>query len=213
MSGNGQDNLARIASLLDALNCGAAMIDRAGVLVHVNRRLCNIMQRTCDELKGRNILDFYDNPEDRAKLAAGLEKFEASSEAEFYLPLPSGDRVPVISSSRTLAGDSPINDHRVVTLIDISKQKEAEAHLREQYEFIVQMSDTVLHQALDLKNYSKELEQRVRERTAEIRAANMDAIYMLAEAAEAKDLDTGRHVRRIQAYSRALALQIGMKDA
>jgi putative two-component system response regulator len=36
---------------------------------------------------------------------------------------------------------------------------------------------------------------------------------MLAEAAEAKDLDTGRHVRRIQAYSRALALQLGMKDS
>ena len=36
----------------------------------------------------------------------------------------------------------------------------------------------------------------------------MDAIYMLAEAAEAKDHDTGRHVRRIQAYSRALALQL-----
>lgn len=36
---------------------------------------------------------------------------------------------------------------------------------------------------------------------------------MLAEAAEAKDLDTGKHVRRIQAYSRALALQLGMKDA
>ena len=30
--------------------------------------------------------------------------------------------------------------------------------LREHYEFIVQMSDTVLHQALDLKHYSKELE-------------------------------------------------------
>jgi hypothetical protein len=99
------------------------------------------------------------------KLAQGLENFEASSEAEFYLPLPSGERVPVISSSRTLSGESPLQDHRVVTLIDISKQKDAEKQLREQYEFIVQMSDTVLHQALDLKNYSKVLEERVRERT------------------------------------------------
>src|SRR4029077_11350400 len=71
----------------------------------------------------------------------------------------------------------------------------------------------VLEQALDLKHYSKELEQRVKDRTADLHAANMDAIYMLAEAAEAKDHDTGRHVRRIQAYSRALALQLGIKDA
>src|SRR5262245_47330556 len=166
MSGNGKDMLGRIAALLDALNCGAAMIDRAGTLVHVNRRLSNLMERPCNELKGRNILDFYDDPETRAKLAEGLEKFEDSSEAEFYLPLPDGKRVPVISSSRQLSGDAPLSDHRIVTLIDISKQKDAEQQLREQYEFIVQMSDTVLHQAIDLKHYSKELEERVQQRTA-----------------------------------------------
>ncbi len=213
MNRNGQEMLAQIAGLLDALNCGAAMIDRAGTLVHINRRLCAMMQRSCGEVIGRSILSFYDDPEDRAKLAAGLEDFQASSEAEFYLPLPDGSRLPVISSSRTLPGAEGNGDHRVVTLIDISKQKDAENALRGHYEFVVQMSDTVLHQALDLKHYSKQLEDRVRERTAELHAANMDAIYMLAEAAEAKDHDTGRHVRRIQAYSRALALQLKLTDA
>ena len=66
---------------------------------------------------------------------------------------------------------------------------------------------------MDLKNYSKQLEDRVRERTAEMHAANMDAIYMLAEAAEAKDHDTGRHVRRIQAYSRTWRIQLKLTDA
>ena len=213
VNSNGKDMLERIAGLLDALNCGAAMIDRAGRLVHLNRRLCKMMQRGCEELRGRSIVDFYDDPADRAKLLELLEQFDVSNEYEFYLPLPSGQRLPVISSSRPLSSDSSESEYRVVTLIDISKQKDAERSMREHYEFIVQMSDTVLHQALDLKHYSKELEQRVKERTAELHAANMDAIYMLAEAAEAKDLDTGRHVRRIQAYARALALQLGMKDA
>lgn len=209
MSGNGTDLLARMTGLLEALNCGAALIDRAGILVHVNHRLCAMMQRNGAEVKGKSIQSFYDDPAARAKLEEGLQRFESSSESEFYLPLPDGKHLPVISSSRNLPGD----DHRVVTLIDISKQKDAEQSLREHYEFIVQMSDTVLHQALDLKNYSKQLEERVNERTAELHAANMDAIYMLAEAAEAKDQDTGRHVRRIQAYARALALQLGMPDA
>src|SRR5262252_7481937 len=110
MSGNGKDMLAQIGGLLDALNCGAAVIDRAGTLVHINRRLCTMMHRTCDQLKGRSILDLYDDPDDRAKLAKGLEAFAASSEAEFYLPLPDGNRLPVISSSRNLPGD----DYRVV---------------------------------------------------------------------------------------------------
>ena len=207
-NGNGKEMLPRVIGLLDALNCGAALINRAGTMVHTNRRLCSMMQRGCGELRGHSILEFYDDPADRATLAAGLENFEASNEAEFYLPLPGGTRLPVISSSRALPGE----EYRVVTLIDISKQKDAEHSMREHYEFIVQMSDTVLHQALDLKHYSKELEQRVKERTAELHAANMDAIYMLAEAAEAKDHDTGRHVRRIQAYSRALALQLKLPD-
>ncbi len=209
MGANGSDLLARMTSLLEALNCGAALIDRAGTMVHINHRLCIMMQRKCSDVIGKNIISFYDDEAARAKLADGLERFESSTESEFYLPLPDGSRLPVISSSRNLPGD----DYRVVTLIDISKQKEVEQSMRDQYEFIVQMSDTVLHQALDLKNYSKQLEQRVKERTAEIHAANMDAIYMLAEAAEAKDQDTGRHVRRIQAYSRALALQLGMSDS
>jgi response regulator RpfG family c-di-GMP phosphodiesterase len=208
MSGNGQQMLERVIGFLDALNCGAALIDRAGTLVHINCRLSSMMQRSCADLRGRSILEFYDDPAARERLLRGLENFELSTEAEFYLPLPNGERLPVVSSARTLPGD----EYRIVTLIDISKQKEAERMMREHYEFIVQMSDTVLHQALDLKHYSKELEQRVKERTAELHAANMDAIYMLAEAAEAKDHDTGRHVRRIQAYSRALSLQLGIKD-
>ena len=209
MSSNGNgESLKPLAKMLDALNCGAAIIDRAGTLVHLNTRLCTMMQRRCDELKGSNIIDFYDDADDRARLVSRLENSEPTAEAEFYLPLPDGKRLPVISSSRIL----PDDDHRVVTMIDISKQKDAEKTMRDHYEFIVQMSNTVLEQALDLKHYSKELEQRVRERTAELHAANMDAIYMLAEAAEAKDHDTGRHVRRIQAYSRALALQLKFPD-
>src|SRR3954463_9116118 len=102
MSGNGTDLLARMTSLLEALNCGAALIDRAGILVHVNHRLCAMMRRECSAVKGKNILSFYEDEKDRATLADGLENFEASSESEFYLPLPDGQRLPVISSSRNL---------------------------------------------------------------------------------------------------------------
>ena len=79
MNGNGPEMLTRIAGSLDALNCGAAMIDRAGTLVHINRRLCAMMQRSCADVIGRNILAFYDDPADRAKLAAGLEDFQPAA--------------------------------------------------------------------------------------------------------------------------------------
>jgi putative nucleotidyltransferase with HDIG domain len=136
-----------------------------------------------------------------------LDRFDEQHEEEFFLPLPEGARLPIISSSRPLPGDP---DHRLITLIDISKQKDAENQLREQYQTIVEMSDTVLQQALELRNYSQKLEDRVRQRTRELHEAHMEAVYMLAIASEAKDMDTGKHVRRIEHYSRLLASKLGL---
>jgi hypothetical protein len=98
-------------------------------------------------------------------------------------------------------------------MIDISRQKQAEQQSREQYQLVLEMSDTLLQQALELKRYSQSLEERVRERTNELHEAHMDAIYMLAVASEAKDTDTGAHVRRVQNTSRDLAKQIGFSTA
>ena len=89
---------------------------------------------------------------------------------------------------------------------------EARQSIREQYEIIAQLSNTVMEQALNLKDHSAILEQRVRERTADLREANLDTIYMLALAAEAKDQDTGDHLRRIQKNTSAIARQLGMSE-
>jgi putative nucleotidyltransferase with HDIG domain/PAS domain S-box-containing protein len=202
--------LQPVIHLLDALNCGALLIDRAGTIVHSNARICRMMHLACGQLIGRNIVELYDVAEDRAHVREILERFEEDREEEFFLPLPDGERLPIISSSRPLPGEPPLSDHRVVTIIDIAKQKQAESQMRDQYNIIVEMSDTVLEQALELKNYSQKLEERVRQRTRELHDAHMEAIYMLAVAAEAKDMDTGRHVRRIEHYSQALAERLGL---
>jgi HD-GYP domain-containing protein (c-di-GMP phosphodiesterase class II) len=86
----------------------------------------------------------------------------------------------------------------------------AEQSIKEQYDIIAKLSTNVMNSAMDLKDYSKTLEQRVRERTAELNEANLDAIYMLALASEAKDQDTGDHLRRIQGLTRDLAMELGM---
>ncbi len=125
-------------------------------------------------------------------------------------PLPDGEKLPVVVSSRVLGSQPPLSDLRLVTMIDITAQKEAETSLKEQYEVIANLSNTILEQAVDLKRYSQKLEERVAERTAALHDANLDAIYMLAVASEAKDQDTGRHVRRIREYARLIAVELGM---
>lgn len=98
-------------------------------------------------------------------------------------------------------------------LVLSSELRSAKESLVEQYEIVTKLSDTVLVQALDLKDYSKLLEQKVAERTAELLEANLDAVYMLAVASEAKDADTGAHVRRIQRYTQLLAAELGLAEA
>jgi PAS domain S-box-containing protein/putative nucleotidyltransferase with HDIG domain len=204
--------LKRMQTLLDALNCGALMLDREGTIVYANHRFCTMMQTACDRLIGQPVWSFYPDEDDQRHLREGIARFDEDREEEFYLPLPDGRRLNVIYSARRVPGDGPLGEHRVVTMIDVSRQKHAETAIREQYQFIAQMSDTVLQQALELKHYSEKLEERVRQRTLELHEAHMEAIYMLAVAAEAKDQDTGHHVRRIQHYTRLLAEAVGLSS-
>jgi putative two-component system response regulator len=100
----------------------------------------------------------------------------------------------------------------MVNLARERELQEAERSIKGQYDIIATLSNTVLNSAMDLKDYSKVLEQRVRERTAELADAQLDTIYMLAVASEAKDQDTGQHVRRIQSLATSLAGELGFDD-
>jgi PAS domain S-box-containing protein len=203
-------SLEHLRHLLDALNCGAILLDRAGTIAYANERLCRMMKLPCAKLIGQSIESFYESEDDRKHLRDALNHFEMDREAEFHLPQPDGGRLPIIYSSKRIPAAPPLSDHRIVTMIDIARQKQAEAATKEQYGFLAQMSDTVLEQALELKRYAEKLEERVRQRTRELHEAHMEAIYMLAVAAEAKDMDTGRHVRRIERYTRLLAERLGL---
>jgi HD-GYP domain-containing protein (c-di-GMP phosphodiesterase class II) len=198
---------------LEALNCGALVINRAGTISRANTRLCTMMHRPAFDLIGKSFLEFYSGDADAAAfIQKRRANFDEPFEDEFYLPLPDGGRLPVICSSRVLGSEPPLSDLRLVTLTDISAQKAAELSLKEQYDIIANLSNTILNQAEDLKDYSHKLEQRVAERTADLHEANLDAIYMLAVASEAKDQDTGRHVRRIREYGRLLAAELGLSQ-
>src|SRR5262245_42197222 len=131
MSNDSAHALDSIKQLMSALNCGASLIDRRGVVVSVNARLCQMMQRPAEQLVGTNVIDLYKSAEDRARVQDALGHFEQNSENEFHLPMPDGTDLPIISSARPLPGGPPLSDHRLVTMIDISKQKEAEQALKQ----------------------------------------------------------------------------------
>jgi putative two-component system response regulator len=64
----------------------------------------------------------------------------------------------------------------------------------------------------ELHNYNDVLEQRVRERTADLKEGYQETIFTMTRAAEHKDEDTGAHVQRISYYSRVLSEALGMDE-
>jgi putative nucleotidyltransferase with HDIG domain len=203
--------LQQIEHVLDALNCGAALVDRGGNLLFANARLCALMDRNRNDVIAQNVRGLYARSEDRAFLELSLAKADEARDFEFVLPRSDGTRVPVVMSARPLP--APLDHLHVVTIFEITAQNAALASLREDVRLLSQVGDNALEHAIELKGYSEALEKKVRERTEDLRLANLDAIYMLAVASEAKDADTGRHVRRIQWFAEQLARKVGLSDS
>ena len=63
-----------------------------------------------------------------------------------------------------------------------------------------------------LQTANDALEQRVRERTADLQESYSETLVTMMRAAEQKDEGTGAHVRRISYYSRLLARRLGQGE-
>jgi len=64
----------------------------------------------------------------------------------------------------------------------------------------------------ELRDFNNVLDQRVRERTADLQESYLEMIFTMTRAAEHKDEDTGAHVQRISHYSRAFARLLGQEE-
>jgi putative two-component system response regulator len=67
-----------------------------------------------------------------------------------------------------------------------------------------------LHREIATENV--QLEQRVKERTAELESAHLDTLERLAVAAEFRDDETGKHTERVAAISAILGREAGFEE-
>lgn len=68
----------------------------------------------------------------------------------------------------------------------------------------------VLHNQANIQNHV--LEEKVRQRTSELRDLQFDLLQRLLRAAEFRDNDTGSHIKRIGQYCSALAKEAGLSN-
>jgi putative two-component system response regulator len=81
-------------------------------------------------------------------------------------------------------------------------------------ELLVRLRNILLAKAYEChwRDYSRTLEDAVRQRTAELETSRRQLIQCLARAAEYRDDDTGRHVIRVGRYARTIAEQLGLDE-
>lgn len=65
---------------------------------------------------------------------------------------------------------------------------------------------------LDLQKQNELLDQRVRERTAELEEARLEVLERLGRAAEFRDDDTGQHTRRVGEFSARVASRLDLPE-
>ena len=64
----------------------------------------------------------------------------------------------------------------------------------------------------ELETYNNNLKQMVKEKVKEISESQMATIFALAKLAEARDEDTGDHLKRIQIYCRLIAEKLSLRS-
>ncbi len=125
------DWLAQMEGILEALNEGVLIVDDCNRMLFANDRIVQMCGYPAGELVGRTPAHFYSG-EDLAFLNQQIARGEALgvNRFEFYVPQPSGERVPVVVSSRVIE-DPDGRSFAVVTFTEITEQKRAEQQLKE----------------------------------------------------------------------------------
>ena len=148
-------DLHRFRLMVDRANYGAAVAAMDGTLVYVNEAMAAMHGWSVDELVGRH-LSVCHTPEQLARVGELLEVIAregAFTSKEVWHARRDGSVFPTLMNAVVIEGADGEPDLQSVTMLDISDLKRAEAEAR----------------AL-----TAELELRVRERTAELRAANKE---------------------------------------
>ena len=110
-----------------------------------------------------------------------------------------------------------INSSRVFEYLtkpwNLTDMKETLTRAFDHYNLVIEnrrLNELTQKQNSKLKFINENLDGLVRERTEELKEAIQEGIIMLATAAEAKDEDTGDHVKRIGDMTRSICLELGM---
>ncbi|MCA9056489.1 MAG: type IV pili methyl-accepting chemotaxis transducer N-terminal domain-containing protein, partial [Planctomycetaceae bacterium] len=174
------DSETRHRQLIEQMSDGLAIFERGGRITYVNDRLSTMLERSRDEIIGTP-LSVFSTGDDRQRLLAFLEHGGASpgEAAEFTWKQRSGDPIVTLTTiNRYFAEATPGiaggTEVYFAVMTDITEQRRA---------------------AEAVQNAHDELEQRVRERTAELLDANAALRLEMVERQDAEERSRQLHTQ------------------
>lgn len=204
------DRTVELDAVLNALTCGAIALAEDKRILAVNDEAARLIGRPPVEMTGTPLRELV-GPAMADRLCAAAKASTTSAVgAPLEWKLDGAARSLIVNFRPLQLREGAVT---LLTLLDVTAQHEHEQKLKSQYKEVTRLGDVLIQQALALKRHAGELEVRVRERTQELHEANTAAIYMLAVASEARDEETGAHIRRIERYSRTLAKALELPAA
>jgi len=193
-------DLAQAAALLKMIPCPALAVDDDDAIHAVNEAMCELVGRDRDQLLGRRLKEFVLGGEiQHAEREEGQTRRD-----QLHVIRCGGGSIRLVMESRSRTGrPAGGGGLAMITLTDVTALKRSEEGWHELCTHISRLSDTVIEEALRLRHQLQMAEGSGLQDSLALRDAYFDAVYMLAMASEARDEQTGAHLRRIAAYTRA----------
>jgi PAS domain S-box-containing protein len=151
-----QQSEQRLRRVLEAATVGVVVNDENGVLLYANQRLLDMLGYSVEELRAGAIRwSMIETPRgpDQERAVAQLNSTARCDPLEMTLVAKNGEQIPVYVGAAVIPNDEGRDLFGAVFLSDLRDQKKVEQ---------------------ELKRLNAELNDRVRERTAELEAANAE---------------------------------------
>ena len=144
-----RDETAKLyRTVVEASNEGICLLDESGRISFLNRRLAAMLGRSAEEVQGKQLKDFLEEPHVLAQPGA-----QSSETHECQVRTDSGRQLCTLISQHPVLNDAGEMVQRVCTAIDITERSRAEEALRERADLLNLTHDAVF--AMDIKGVIK----------------------------------------------------------
>ncbi|MFN8361918.1 MAG: PAS domain S-box protein [Candidatus Kapaibacterium sp.] len=155
-----RQNEKNLHAIIDAITIPTVVTDtETGQVVYANQQTADLFGVPLDQALGQKSMDYYPNPDDRARLMTILATEGIVSNSLVQMRRSSGELVWVLLSARPIMFQG--KQALVATMYDITNQKTTETKLQEQADLLDIVPDAIIVRNLEdtIISWSKGAEQ------------------------------------------------------